>query len=55
MFFPKDSTIWLAAYAIHQNETLYPDPDTFNPDRFVNHKKLANDYAVGADWQNRDK
>lgn len=55
MLFPKDSTIWLAAYAIQQNEELYPDPNLFNPDRFLNHRKLANDYAVSPDWQNRDK
>ncbi|KAK5230209.1 hypothetical protein LTR47_001310 [Exophiala xenobiotica] len=55
MFFPKDSTVWLAAWAIHQNDEEYPDHDRFNPDRFKNHTKLANDYAVGPDWQNRDK
>ncbi|KAK5556602.1 hypothetical protein LTR46_005114 [Exophiala xenobiotica] len=55
MLFPKDSTVWLAAWAIHQNDEEYPDHDRFNPDRFKNHTKLANDYAVGPDWQNRDK
>ncbi|KAK5467893.1 hypothetical protein LTS15_000866 [Exophiala xenobiotica] len=55
MFFPKDSTVWLAAWAIHQSDDEYPDPDRFNPDRFKNHTKLANEYAVGPDWQNRDK
>lgn len=55
MLIPKDSTVFLAAWAIHQDEKLYPDHNTFNPDRFVNHKKLANEYAVGPDWQQRDK
>lgn len=55
MFFPKDSIVWLAAWAIHQNENLYPDHDQFNPDRFINHPKLANDYAVSPDWESRDK
>jgi cytochrome P450 len=55
MFFPKDSTVWLAAWAIHQNEDEYKDHHTFNPDRFRYHTKLANEYAVSADWENRDK
>lgn len=55
MLFPKDSTIWLAAWAIHQNDDEYPDHDRFNPDRFKNHTKLANEYAVGPDWKGRDK
>lgn len=55
MLFPKDSTVWLAAWAIHQSDEEYPDHDRFNPDRFKNHTKLANEYAVGPDWQGRDK
>ena len=55
MFLPKNSTVWLAAWAIHQNEDEYPDHDRFNPDRFKNHTKLAYDYAVGPDWANRDE
>ncbi|KIW33913.1 uncharacterized protein PV07_00727 [Cladophialophora immunda] len=55
MYLPKDSTVWLAAWAIHQNNDEYADHDRFNPDRFSNHRKLANDYAVGPDWQGRDK
>lgn len=55
MLFPKDSTVWLAAWAIHQNEDIYPGHERFNPDRFKNHSKLANEYAVSADWSNRDK
>jgi len=55
MFFPKDSTIWLAAWAIHQSDDEFPDHDRFNPDRFKGHAKLASDYAVGPDWKGRDK
>jgi cytochrome P450 len=55
MLLPKDSVIWLAAWVIQQNDAEYPDHDRFDPDRFVNHKKLANEYAVGPDWENRDK
>lgn len=55
MFFPKNSTVWLAAWSIHQNADIYPEPDRFNPDRFRNHTKLANEYAVSSEWKNRDK
>jgi hypothetical protein len=54
MFIPKGSMIWVGIWAMHQNEELYPEPERFNPDRFVNHTKLANEYAVGGDWENRD-
>lgn len=37
------------------DENYYPDHDTFNPDRFVNHTKLANHYAVGPDYQSRGR
>lgn len=36
-------------------DTIYDDPEVFNPDRYANHEKLANDYAGSSDWQNRDK
>ncbi|KAI9835775.1 MAG: hypothetical protein M1819_001954 [Sarea resinae] len=54
MFIPKGSTVFAGIWAMHQNETLYPNHDTFNPDRYLNHPKLANDYAVGSDYMNRD-
>lgn len=54
MLLPKDSMVWLAAWAIHQDENIYPNPERFDPDRFLHHKKLANEYAVGPDWESRD-
>lgn len=54
MFIPKGSTIWVGIWAMHQNDELDPEPEKFNPDRFRNHPKLANEYAVGGDWENRD-
>ncbi|KAF4334393.1 oxidoreductase [Fusarium beomiforme] len=55
MLIPKGSTIFVGVWAMHMDEKYYPDHDKFDPDRFLNHKKLANDYAVGPDHENRDK
>lgn len=55
MFIPKGSTIFVGVWAMHMDEQHYPDRDTFNPDRFLPHSsKLANDFAVGPDYANRD-
>lgn len=49
---PKDSTIFFSAYGLHYS--LYDDPTTYNPDRFLNHPRLAMDYAGSPDYENRD-
>lgn len=54
MFIPKDSTVFIPTWALHHSEHIYADPDTFNPDRYLNHKRLANDYAGSPDWESRD-
>ncbi|KAJ5797968.1 uncharacterized protein N7503_007264 [Penicillium pulvis] len=53
MFIPKDSTLFIATWAIHHTEELFPDHDTFDPDRYVDHPKLANDYAGSPEWTSR--
>lgn len=55
MFIPKDSTVFLAAWAIHHTDSNYEDPEKFNPDRYEGFNKLANDYAGSSDWAGRDK
>ncbi|KKA17972.1 hypothetical protein T310_8092 [Rasamsonia emersonii CBS 393.64] len=55
MLIPKGSIVFLGIWAMHHNEKIYPDHDEFNPDRFLNHPKLANEYAVSPDYNNRDK
>jgi cytochrome P450 len=55
MLIPKDSTLFLATWAMHHTEELFPDHDTFNPERYANHPKLANDYAGSPEWSNRDR
>jgi len=36
-FIPAGSTVVLNQWALHYNPSLYPDPERFNPDRFLNH------------------
>ncbi|KAI9742375.1 MAG: hypothetical protein M1818_003908 [Claussenomyces sp. TS43310] len=56
MLIPKGSTIFLPVWALNNSESLgYNDPENFNPDRYLNHPKLANDYAGSADYNDRDK
>ncbi|OQU97044.1 hypothetical protein CLAIMM_03047 [Cladophialophora immunda] len=56
MLIPKDSTIFIPSWALHHAERYgYEDPYSFKPERYKNHTKLANDYAGGADYNNRDK
>jgi len=31
---PKDQKIWIPAYAIHRDSSIYPKPDVFDPERF---------------------
>jgi cytochrome P450 len=35
---PKGTRIQINIYTIHQNETIYPDQQEFNPDRWMKHK-----------------
>jgi hypothetical protein len=56
MFIPKGSTVFLPIWAVHHMESEgYDNPFNFNPDRYINHHKLANDYAGSADYKMRDK
>ncbi|KAI1617878.1 cytochrome P450 [Exophiala viscosa] len=55
MLIPKNSTIFIPTWALHHAERYgYDDPYSFKPERYTNHTKLANDYAGGADYNNRD-
>jgi Cytochrome P450 len=54
MLIPKDTTLFIPTWALHHSDSIYPDSESFNPDRYLGHDKLANDYAGNADWANRD-
>ncbi|OIW32570.1 putative cytochrome P450 oxidoreductase [Coniochaeta ligniaria NRRL 30616] len=51
---PKDSMIFVPIWSLHHDPKQYPQPEEFNPDRYLNHPKLANEYAVSPDYNNRD-
>ena len=40
---PKGCTVGLSVFTIHRNPEYWPDPDTFNPDRF-DHPPVAGTY-----------
>ncbi|KAL9622814.1 MAG: hypothetical protein Q9160_002933 [Pyrenula sp. 1 TL-2023] len=52
MLIPKDATIMIPFWALHHSQ--YDDPDTYNPDRYLNHPSLASEYAASQDYQSRD-
>lgn len=52
---PKNSIIFVPIWALHHDDAKYPEHDEFNPDRYLNHPKLANEYAVSPEYENRDK
>lgn len=52
---PKGTTVFLGIWAMHHDEKMYPNHDQFDPDRFLNHTKLANEYAASSNYENRDK
>ena len=56
MLIPKDATIFIPIWALNNSESQgFSDPETYNPDRYLNHPKLANDYAGSADYKARDE
>ncbi|KAL1900977.1 hypothetical protein Sste5346_002040 [Sporothrix stenoceras] len=55
MLIPKDATVVIPSYAIHRAERFhYSNPTVFDPRRFVNHPRLASDYAGSPDFNKRD-
>ncbi|KAL2014234.1 hypothetical protein VTN00DRAFT_1759 [Thermoascus crustaceus] len=54
IFTPKGSVVVLNWWAVHFNEDLYPDPYTFNPERYLNHPLPAAAYINTANPYDRD-
>lgn len=44
----------IPVWGLHFSEKSgYSEPENYNPDRFLNHPRLASEYAGSADWQTR--
>jgi cytochrome P450 len=54
MFIPKNTIIMLNQWAMHYNPEEFPEPETFKPERFVNHNLASMDYAALSDINARD-
>jgi cytochrome P450 len=50
----KGTALMLHQNGIHSDPDLYPDPDKFNPDRFLGHPQKAGEYVGIADPYKRD-
>jgi cytochrome P450 len=56
MLIPKDATIFIAVWALHNSEHQgFQNPKNFDPDRFLKHPQLASCYAASPEYRNRDK
>ncbi|OBT82019.1 hypothetical protein VE02_09813 [Pseudogymnoascus sp. 03VT05] len=53
-FIPKGAVIVLNWWAIHMNPDIHPEPDQFNPDRYLNYPLPAADYINIPDANARD-
>ena len=42
----------MAIWAMHQDDKIFKNADKFDPDRFLNHPKFANEYATSVDYEN---
>ncbi|ORY05703.1 putative O-methylsterigmatocystin oxidoreductase [Clohesyomyces aquaticus] len=47
IFIPSGSIVAIQQYAIHYLPSLFPDPETFNPDRYLAFPEKAGFYAAG--------
>ncbi|KAF8638158.1 hypothetical protein AX17_002401 [Amanita inopinata Kibby_2008] len=53
-FIPKNTVMILNGYTLHHNEARYPDPFTFNPDRYINDSTLSSESANLSNPMERD-
>ncbi|KAI8352157.1 cytochrome P450 [Choanephora cucurbitarum] len=52
-FIPKDTVIISSMQAMHYNAERYPEPDVFNPKRFLNNLRTMN-ASVNGNFEDRD-
>ncbi|KAJ4418923.1 hypothetical protein N0V82_005272 [Gnomoniopsis sp. IMI 355080] len=51
---PKDATVLMNVWTLHQNPDRYPEPTEFNPLRFINDKQTSSEAAMNSDISQRD-
>ncbi|KAJ6191026.1 hypothetical protein N7519_001047 [Penicillium mononematosum] len=45
-FLPSGATVSTQSYSLHRDPTVFPDPDTFNPERWENPTKEMKDISI---------
>ena len=56
MLIPKDSTIVTPVWALHFTESEgFKDPFVYKPERYLDHPRLASEYAGSPEYEKRDK
>ncbi|EXJ63368.1 uncharacterized protein A1O5_11689 [Cladophialophora psammophila CBS 110553] len=53
-FLPKGSDLIVNIYAIHRDEERFPNPEAFDPGRYLDKPALADEYAHLANYEARD-
>lgn len=51
---PKGTTVIINVWGLHHDESQFPDPEQFIPERYIDRPLLAPEYAASADYESRD-
>lgn len=51
---PKGTTVFLNVWGLHHDESVFPNPDRFDPSHYEGRHNLASDYAASPDYMRRD-
>ncbi|KAJ5769077.1 hypothetical protein N7520_003636 [Penicillium odoratum] len=51
---PKGTTVFLNVWGLHHDESVFPNPEVFDPSRYKGRHNLASDSAASPDYMQRD-
>ncbi|CAP92710.1 Steroid 17-alpha-hydroxylase/17,20 lyase [Penicillium chrysogenum] len=51
---PKGTTVFLNVWGLHHDESVFPNPERFDPSHYEGRHNLASDYAASPDYMQRD-